>query len=138
MRRKVTTLAAIGCISLGAAFSYRLTVDHPDFETTGSLGSPSLRADASTRELPLSDEQREQVYRGVLAFPDASRLHEPAPELADNLPGTVPLQDLPANVTRAVPLLQGYKFVKLDDRILLIDPASRVVVAMIGRYKLLP
>ena len=37
-----------------------------------------------------------------------------------------------------IPLLDAQKFVKLNDRILVVDPASRVVVAMIPRYRLLP
>ena len=48
------------------------------------------------------------------------------------------MQDLPAAVTRDIPLVQGHKFVKFDDRIVVIEPASRLVVAMIPRYKLLP
>jgi len=48
------------------------------------------------------------------------------------------MQDLPATVTREIPLVRGHKFVKFDDRIVVVDPASRVVVAMIPRYKLLP
>jgi hypothetical protein len=48
------------------------------------------------------------------------------------------MQDLPAGVTRDVPLVQGHKFVKFDDRIVVVDPGSRLVVAMIPRYKLLP
>jgi hypothetical protein len=35
-------------------------------------------------------------------------------------------------------LVQGHKFVKFDDRIVVVDPASRLVVAMIPRYRLLP
>jgi hypothetical protein len=34
--------------------------------------------------------------------------------------------------------VQGHKFVKFDDRIVVVDPASRLVVAMIPRYKLVP
>jgi hypothetical protein len=34
--------------------------------------------------------------------------------------------------------VQGHKFVKFDDRILVVHPASRLIVAMIPRYKLLP
>ena len=45
---------------------------------------------------------------------------------------------LPAGVTRDVPLVQGHKFVKFDDRILLVSSSSRLVVAMIPRYRLLP
>jgi hypothetical protein len=48
------------------------------------------------------------------------------------------MQDLPASVTREIPLVQGHKFVKFDDRIVVVNPASRLVVAMIPRYKLLP
>jgi hypothetical protein len=44
---------------------------------------------------------------------------------------------LPAALIQEIPLLRGYKFLKLDDRILVVDPASRTVVAMIPRYKLL-
>jgi hypothetical protein len=33
--------------------------------------------------------------------------------------------------------VKHHKFVKFDDRILVVDPASRQVVAMIPRYKLL-
>jgi len=35
-----------------------------------------------------------------------------------------------------VPLVEGYKFVKLDDRILLVHPNTRIVVAWMPRYKL--
>jgi hypothetical protein len=61
----------------------------------------------------------------------------PPPDVAEALPGGVLLQDLPAGVTLEVPLLGGHKFVKFDDRIVLVDPASRLVVAMIPRYRLL-
>jgi hypothetical protein len=60
------------------------------------------------------------------------------PEVTDTLPEQVPMQDLPAGVTQDVPLVQGHKFVKFDDRILIINPSTRLVVAMIPRYKLLP
>ena len=104
-------------------------------ETTGSLGGRPKRAAA---ELALSDEQRGRIYEGVMRIPDAPVARAPAPALADALPSEVPMQDLPAGVTREIPLVQGHKFVKFDDRIVVVDPASRVVVAMIPRYKLLP
>ena len=48
------------------------------------------------------------------------------------------VHDLPAGVVGEIPLLRGYKFVKLDDRILLVSPADRAVVGEIPRYRLLP
>jgi hypothetical protein len=101
-------------------------------ETTGSVGP------RKHPELALSDEQRGRIYDGVMLIPDAPVAHAPPPAVADALPREVPLHDLPAGVTRDVPLVEGHKFVKFDDRILVVDSASRVVVAMIPRYKLLP
>jgi Protein of unknown function (DUF1236) len=103
-------------------------------ETTGSVGG-APRASAG---LALSDEQRGRIYEGVMRVSDAPVAHAPAPGIADALPGGVALQDLPAGVTREIPLVDGHKFVKFDDRIVVVDPASRVVVAMIPRYRLLP
>jgi hypothetical protein len=40
------------------------------------------------------------------------------------------------DVSKDIPLVQGHKFVKFDDRILIVQPSSRLVVAMIPRYKL--
>jgi hypothetical protein len=103
-------------------------------ETTGSLGG-NRRA---TPELALSDEQRGRIYENIMRIPDTPIAHAPAPTVADALPQDVAMQDLPAGVTQEIPLVAGHKFVKFDDRIVVVEPASRVVVAMIPRYKLLP
>ena len=105
-----------------------------DDETTGALGPIDGRRAAGS--LALSDEQRGRIYDGVMKISDAPVVDVPAPELAEALPSGVPLQDLPAGVIREIPLVQGHKFVKFDDRILVVDPASRLIVAMIPRYKL--
>ncbi len=103
-------------------------------ETTGSVGGGKR----ARIELALSDEQRGRIYEGVMGIPDAPNASVPPPALADALPQDVPMQDLPAGVTREIPLVQGHKFVKFDDRIVVVEPRSRVVVAMIPRYRLLP
>jgi hypothetical protein len=145
IRKGIATIAIIGCIGLVAVatlrglagFGTRSGGDGPsdaDYETTGSVGAVST----DRAKLPLTDEQRERIYQGVMRFPDAARGEARAPELADKLPSDEPLQDLPASVIGEIPLLHAHKFMKLNDRILLIDPASRAVVAMIPRYRLLP
>jgi hypothetical protein len=105
-------------------------------ETTGSVGSPDPKRAAA--ELALSDEQRGRIYDSVMRIPDAPVAQAPAPAIADALPSGVAMQDLPAAVIRDIPLVRGHKFVKFDDRIVVVNPASRLVVAMIPRYKLLP
>jgi hypothetical protein len=126
----------IGCFVLvtaiqgGGGFSREAT-DDSTYETTGSIGSIKRAI------LPLSEQQRERIHQGLMRFPDAAR-GEQAPVLADRVPSEQPLQDLPANLTQEIPPLHGHKFLKLSDRILLVDPTSREVVAMIPRYRLLP
>jgi len=138
LRRGVIVATLVACVGIAAAQKGHRGVGDTDAsamdETIGSVSSPK-RAGA---ELALSDEQRGRIYDGVMRIPDAPVAQAPAPALADALPSEVPMQDLPASVTREIPLVQGHKFVKFDDRIVVVNPASRLVVAMIPRYKLLP
>jgi hypothetical protein len=132
-------MIALGaCVALAVAHNRHRGIADQDAwamdETTGS----SARDKQAPPELALSDEQRGRIYDGVMGISDAPVAQAPAPTVADALPAGVPMQDLPAAVIRDIPLVQGHKFVKFDDRIVVIDPVSRLVVAMIPRYKLLP
>jgi hypothetical protein len=137
--RGVIVITLVACVGLAAAQTGRRGVGDTDAsamdETTGSVARPGKRAAA---ELALSDEQRGRIFEGVMGVAEAPVAAAPAPALADALPSGVAMQDLPASVTREIPLVRGHKFVKFDDRIVVVDPASRLVVAMIPRYKLLP
>jgi hypothetical protein len=143
VRHAAITVMLLACAGLAAAAQSGLAqrimaaADSADLsvmdEITGSLG----HIGASRAALALSDEDRFQIYEGVMRIPDAPTADEPAAELADALAGEVPLQDLPISVIRKIPRVRDHKFVKFDDRILVVDPASRQVVAMIPRYKLL-
>jgi hypothetical protein len=139
LRRGVIVATLFACVGIAAAQKGPRGVGDTDAsamdETTGSVARPGKRAEA---ELALSDEQRGRIYEGVMRIADAPVAPAPAPALADALPRGVAMLDLPASVTREIPLVRGHKFVKFDDRIVVIDPASRLVVAMIPRYKLLP
>ena len=140
LRRGAIAITLVACVGIAAAQKGHRGAGGTDAsamdETTGSVSSPGVRRAGA--ELALSDEQRGRIYDSVMRIPDAPVAQAPAPALADALPGEVPMQDLPASVTREIPLVQGHKFVKFDDRIVVVNPASRLVVAMIPRYKLLP
>ena len=135
--RGMMVVTLVAC-ALAAAESGRRGLGDQDAwamdETTGSAS----RGTSAPGELALNDEQRGRIYDGVMRIPDAPVAQAPPPAVADALPAGVPMQDLPPAVARAVPLVQGHKFVKFDDRIVVVNPASRLVVAMIPRYKLLP
>jgi hypothetical protein len=105
----------------------------PDDETTGSVDRV-----ARIGWVRLSDEQRGWIFLGVMNLPDVPEADVTAPGPEESLPATVELQDMPAMVTRKIPLMRDHKFVKLDDRILVVRPDDRLVVAEIPRYRLLP
>jgi hypothetical protein len=108
------------------------TVTRPNFSihTTG---------DSTKREVPeFSYEERARIFDGVMRISDAPVTGVVAPEVADSLPEEVPMEDLPNEILREIPLAHGHKFVKFDDRILVVSPADRLVGAMIPRYKLVP
>jgi len=135
LRRGVILVGVLGWVALAATGPAAAggTDDAVSDETTGSLGP----ARSHPRELALSDQQRGRIYDGVMNVRDAPVVRVPAPELAQALPRGVAMQDLPVGVIREIPQVRGHKFVKFDDRILVVDPQSRLVVAMIPRYKLM-
>jgi hypothetical protein len=132
----VVMIALGACVAVAAAQNgHRGVGDRDASAMDETTGSTTNRAPA---QLALSDEQRGRIYESVMRIADAPVAHAPAPAVADALPAGVSMQDLPAGLTREIPLVHGHKFVKFDDRIVVVNPASRLVVAMIPRYKLLP
>ena len=100
--------------------------------------SSKMTVDSAKSAVPeFSDEERGRIFDSVMRISDAPVTEMAAPEVADSLPEEVPMQDLPNDIIREIPLIRGHKFVKFDDRILVVS-SSRLVVAMIPRYKLLP
>jgi hypothetical protein len=135
------TFIIVACIGLVVAA--HVARDHRGDESTDALAMEETTGGMSggqhaTAELALSDEERGRLYEGMMRIPDVSVANVPAPEVADALPNGVPLQDLPFGIAQEIPLVRDHKFVKFDDRIVVVDPKSRVVVAMIPRYRLLP
>ena len=101
--------------------------------------SSNMTVDSAKSALPeFSDEERGRIFDGVMRISDAPVTEMVAPEVADSLPEEVPMQELPTDIIHEIPLVRGHKFVKFDDRILVVRSTSRLVVAMIPRYKLLP
>jgi hypothetical protein len=122
----VVAAVVVGSIGFRTIESWRIA---DDSDVTGSIGH--------TGGLPLSDEQRGHIFEGIMKMRQAPVAEVAEPELSRALPRSVELQELPANVTQDVPVVQGYKFVKLDDRILLVSPLDRIVVAELPRYRLI-
>lgn len=84
------------------------------------------------RPLPLSEDQKRQIYDRVMnsaEIPVTQAIAEPA----SVLPGSVELSELSPPVDQQIPALRGYKYVKLPDRVLVVSPSNRVVVGEVRR-----
>jgi hypothetical protein len=136
LRYRMVLLTLMACVASTGTGSNRSTHDGVQ-DADLSLVDQSV-AERVTSELAISDEQRGHIFDGVMRISDAPVAGGPTPEVADALPEQVPMQDLPSDVTQDIPLVHGHKFVKFNDRILIVNASSRSVVAMIPRYKLLP
>jgi hypothetical protein len=135
LRIGALTLALVG--ALGFAVHDKLAsrqvalVEAPgiddDDEITGSIDKAAA--------LGLSEEQRGLIFLGVINLPDVPDVIVPALWPTAALPDSVELYELPAMVTSKIPPVKEMRFVKLDDRILLVRPTDRMVVAVIPRYR---
>jgi hypothetical protein len=136
LRSGVVLVTLMACVVITAVWLSRSGRDGLLAHATPELASGTPELASGTPELAMSDEQREHIFEVVMQISDAPVANGPTPEITDALPEQVPMQDLPADVSQDIPLVQGHKFVKFDDRILIVHPSSRLVVAMIPRYKL--
>jgi hypothetical protein len=118
--------------TIGLGTSYAEIIDDYDRETEAT-GRINL---AAVPRLSLSDEERALIFLGVINLPNIPELAMRAPEPGMPVARTVELQEIPAMVVRRIPEVRGYKFIKLDDRILVVSADTRQVEAMIPRYKL--
>ena len=96
LRYGMVTVTLMACVAFAAAgypsLSSRDVVD----DTDSSLIDEAGFAKRITSELAISDEQRGRIFDSVMRISDAPVADGPAPDVADSLPGEVPMQDLPA------------------------------------------
>lgn len=85
--------------------------------------------------LGLTDEQRQRVYQAVMADKSAPTADSANLAPANELPIAVALNDmhpLPSSIG-GVERVQGLKYVKTKDKVFLVVPANRIVVAEIRK-----
>jgi hypothetical protein len=75
--------------------------------------------------LPLTDDQKRAVIDsiGKTQSPILAMDLKPSQKFDD----WTQYQDLPSGLTDSIPMLRGYKYVRLQDKVLLINPSIRVV-----------
>jgi hypothetical protein len=107
-------LALLGSVSIAAAQS----------GMSGSSASGSGRVD-------LSPAQEQSVSKGLASQPTQNAPAGYNAQIGGQLPSSLKGQALPSSVQSEVPEAKALLFVKLPDRLLLIDPATQIVAEII-------
>jgi hypothetical protein len=77
----------------------------------------------------LTDEQRQRIYA---ALKDKAKVTAFNANIGAELPPTIDLQTMPADVTELVPQTGSYRFAVANKRVLLVEPLTRVVVGTLA------
>ena len=83
-------------------------------------------------QFPLTDEQKKLMAKSVAAAPRTAGANLANVHVADFLPTATPAQDFSLEVMSEIPAAKQYKFVKLDKRLLVVDPSIGTVVGEIS------
>jgi hypothetical protein len=102
-----------------------------DSETVPSTISPTNAANDKLITLAytfknLTDAQRQTIYQALKDQPAGNAFNA---DIGVELPAEIDLHDIPTAVTAQVPQTKGYQFTVADNRVLLVAPINRVVVA---------
>ena len=95
--------------------------------TLAIFGSVGFAAAQRGPDTVLTSNQEQMVSQGLASSPSQSAPAGAQPQVGDKLPDSITAQQLPSNVTDQVPEAKQLLFVKLPDRIILIDPDTKLV-----------
>ena len=106
----------------------------PDSQTRPAKFSAANDADDKipimARGPRLTGDQKQQIADALRQAPKSGSNVQAAPTY--ELPASVDLQDWPAAVVDAIPAVRGTKFVRLADRIVIVQPPNRIVIGEIA------
>jgi hypothetical protein len=98
------------------------------------LGSVSFaaaqRAPGDVRP-DLTANQQQAVSQGLASSPSQPAPSGEQPQVGNKLPDSMSAQSVPSNIIDQVPETMNLLFVKLPDRILLIDPDNKLVTQIV-------
>jgi hypothetical protein len=131
------TLASIGSFGFAAAQESERFYDLSPETTPAKHSAENAAKDDRwwlDRTTAFTDEQKRAIYRALAdrAAPAAAGagLH---PEPTSQLPAGVSVSELPDELKKQIPYLQGFKYLLAPDRkIVLVDPDDNAVAATIG------
>jgi len=128
--------AAVGPAQANTADS--MPSDTPPGATGQTMPSTISKENAALDKLPttalqfpLTNEQKQLIVKSVASAPKAQGANLTDLHTAMFLPIGIPIQAFSGDVTQQVPDAARYKYVKLEDRVLIVDPPLSTVVGEI-------
>lgn len=97
------------------------------------VGSVSIAAAQSGAgaKVDLSPAQEQSVSKGLASQPTQNAPAGYSAQIGGKLPGSLKAEALPSAVQAEVPEAKSLLFVKLPDRLLLIDPSTQIIAEII-------
>jgi len=96
-----------------------------------SIGIAAAQRTPGTAQADLTPGQERMVSQGLASSPSQQAPSGAQPQVGNTVPDSMSAQKLPNNVTDQVPDAKGLLFVKLPDRIVLIDPDTKMVTEIL-------
>ena len=132
--------AAVGPAQANTASNVSSTREGPPGATGQTMPSTISTENAKLDKLPttalqfpLTDEQKKLIAKSVASAPKTADANLANLHVADFLPAaTTHAQDFSLEVMSEIPAAKKYKFVKLDKRLLVVDPSIGTVVGEIA------
>jgi hypothetical protein len=113
-------------LNLVCAASLLATLAAPAFSQTSGSGAPSPG-------IGLKAEHKRAIY-GEIGSQPPRRLPEGSQiAIGAEIPDSLMLNEMPVELKDKVGLLRDFKFVKLDEAIVIVDPAARRIVDIVTK-----
>jgi hypothetical protein len=93
----------------------------------GSVGFASAQSAPGYGHQDLTTAQQRTVSQGLASSPSQTAPTGAQPQVGEKVPDSMTAQSMPSDVSNQVPEAKSLLFVKLPDRVLLIDPDSKRV-----------
>src|SRR5262245_7076723 len=135
-----------GAVLLIAAIAPGFGADDRAQKTQGAVelsDGTKLPQSANLRKLNLTNEQREQICRGVLGRNTEVEFHlkttkgakDFTPQVGAKLPNGVKGHSLPPPVLAKLPQLRDYKYVVMKDQVLIVNAMTKKIVDLFPEIK---
>jgi hypothetical protein len=131
LRQCLMTFAILGCTTVVAAAQAPAQQTPTPRPSAPSAQTPTLGAPVAEQKLNLTQQQKQMIMQGLTNQQAESSAGGPEVRVGAKLPNTLLPHPMPSNVAAQVPDTKNFEFVKLSDKILLVDPANKMIAEIV-------